>query len=421
MKNSFYNDFDIQSIKERNTDYRTPFQIDRDRIIHSFAFRRLQAKTQVFFSGEYDFYRTRLTHSIEVAQIGRSICNYLKSQNDILNEHCYIDPDLVEAACLSHDLGHPPFGHAGEKILNDFMREYGGFEGNGQTLRILTETIYSKPDMRKGMSPTRAFIDSILKYKTLYSQLENPENHFIYDDQAHILDFVFNNEKFPQELQPGKPLNSFKSIECQIMDWADDTSYSLNDMVDSIKTGFITFEKVEKWALDRGLNQEEVDVVDNVLKIIRTGNVESRFGVKIGDFIKACQLKERSNFMSEKTNRYRYELVIDPQVKQVCNVYKKLSKELVFDSPQLKQLEFKGHYMIKRLMNTFLENYLGEKNFLDSLLPKELEYSISQNKNNKTVIARLLCDYVAGMTDRYAIRIYKRLFHPDFGSIIDLI
>ena len=174
MKNNFYNEFDYECLQRRERDYRTPFQQDRDRIIYSFAFRRLQAKTQVFMSGEYDFYRTRLTHSIEVAQIGRSICNYLQRKCPVLAEDFYVDPDLVEAACLTHDLGHPPFGHAGESLLNKMMRPFGGFEGNAQTLRIITESIYTRHGRRQGMNPTRAFIDSILKYKTLFSQMDRP-------------------------------------------------------------------------------------------------------------------------------------------------------------------------------------------------------------------------------------------------------
>ena len=131
--NQFYNQFDITprygTENDRPDDYRTPFQIDRDRIIYTPAFRKLQSKTQVFLSGEYDFYRTRLTHSLEVAQIGRSICNRLKRTSDYLNDDHYIDPDLVEASCLSHDLGHPPFGHAGEEILNSKMLDFGGRQG----------------------------------------------------------------------------------------------------------------------------------------------------------------------------------------------------------------------------------------------------------------------------------------------------
>ena len=185
MKNSFYTDFDFERLrKSQREDYRTPFQIDRDRIIHSSEFRRLQGKTQVFLPGEYDFYRTRLTHSIEVSQIGRSICAYLfESNKELFNKNFFIDPDLVESACLAHDLGHPPFGHAGERTLHNLMKPYGGFEGNAQTLRLITEIFYRTDEDRRGLNPTRAFIDSILKYKSLYSDLDNPENHFIYDYQ----------------------------------------------------------------------------------------------------------------------------------------------------------------------------------------------------------------------------------------------
>ncbi|MGB1875257.1 MAG: dGTP triphosphohydrolase, partial [Akkermansiaceae bacterium] len=170
--NTFYNAFDTERIEDWGSgadDFRTPFQVDRDRVLHTPAFRRLQSKTQVFWSGEYDFYRTRLTHSLEVAQIGRSICHWLSHSSDLLQPDYFIDPDLVEVVCMSHDLGHPPFGHAGERSLNYLMKDYGGFEGNAQTLRLLADRIFSVK--RTGMNPTRAFLDGILKYKTLWSEL----------------------------------------------------------------------------------------------------------------------------------------------------------------------------------------------------------------------------------------------------------
>src|SRR5262245_66199947 len=134
MQNSFYRDFDKAVWKgpRSSGDHRTPFQRDRDRVIHTSAFRRMQGKTQVFLSGEFDFYRTRLTHSLEVAQIGRSICSFLKQTSPFLNEEFFVDPDLVEAICLTHDLGHSPFGHAGERTLHELMKFFGGFEGNAQ-------------------------------------------------------------------------------------------------------------------------------------------------------------------------------------------------------------------------------------------------------------------------------------------------
>jgi dGTPase len=122
--NTFYNDFDLERFPNTpvaESDYRNAFQIERDRIIFSYPFRRLQSKTQVFQSGEYDFYRTRLTHSIEVAKIGRSICEYLRASSDQLNDSFYIDADLTEAVGLAHDMGHPPFGHIGERKLNEMM------------------------------------------------------------------------------------------------------------------------------------------------------------------------------------------------------------------------------------------------------------------------------------------------------------
>src|SRR5216117_2836932 len=138
MQNRFYNAFDSETFgAPRKTDYRNAFQIDRDRIIHAHAFRKLQSKTQVFLSGEYDFYRTRLTHSLEVAQIGRSICHFVQARDaSPLRDDYHLDADLVEAVCLSHDLGHPPFGHGGERKLHEMMEEHGGFEGNAQTLRL---------------------------------------------------------------------------------------------------------------------------------------------------------------------------------------------------------------------------------------------------------------------------------------------
>ena len=254
--NNFYTNFDFERLRESSReDYRTPFQIDRDRIIHSSEFRRLQGKTQVFLPGEFDYYRTRLTHSIEVAQIGRSICNYLLHKGKTLfSDEYFVDPALVELACLAHDLGHPPFGHAGERTLHNLMKQYGGFEGNAQTLRLITEIFYRTGDERRGMNPARAALDSVLKYKSLYTQLDNPSYHFIYDYQSKYIEFVFGGVKLPADLYSGEKLNGFKSIECQIMDWADDTAYAINDLVDSISGGFITIAKLVNYGKKNSKN-----------------------------------------------------------------------------------------------------------------------------------------------------------------------
>ena len=291
MKNSFYNAFDFAGLEEykfREGEFRTPFQIHRDRIIHTSAFRRLQNKTQVFNSGHYDFYRTRLTHSIEVAQIGKSICQYLNQTSDLLSDDFFIDPDLIEACCLAHDIGHPPFGHTGETELNALMAEHGGFEGNAQTLRLLTRTIFSATG--RGMNPSRALMDGVLKYKTLQHELENPNSHFLYPDQETILNFVLGNCAFPEEYAPGKPRNSFRSLECQIMDWADDTAYSLNDIADGVNAGFLTSDRVERWAEASSLDKQSSEVAREIARAIRDQRVEARIGKKVGQLIASVQL-----------------------------------------------------------------------------------------------------------------------------------
>lgn len=425
--NKFYNAFDTERLSgwESEGDFRTPFQMDRDRVLHTPAFRRLQSKTQVFWSGEYDFYRTRLTHSLEVAQIGRSICHWLKSSSDLLSDDHFIDPELVEVVCLSHDLGHPPFGHAGERSLNFLMKDYGGFEGNAQTLRLLAERIFSVK--RSGMDPTRAFLDGVLKYKTLWSELcnngETPENHFIYDQQTNHLDWAMGGNDFPIELTPGKPRDGFKSIECQVMDWADDTAYSLNDLADSVRAGFLSIHRIEQWAEQSGESCREDTPLGDLIKAIRGNRVEPFAGKRIGRYIQSARLSEDSNCMSAMTNRYRYALHVDEEISRESEVFKKLAFEVVFLSPELKQLEHKGNYMLERLWGVLKKRYIdggtiGGQDF--QILPKEDadEIESMEDVNNR---ARLVCDFLAGMTDGYAARLYKRLFIPDFGSIGDLV
>ncbi len=419
MKNGFYGEFDLARLKpsSRTNDYRTVFQIDRDRIIHSSEFRRLQGKTQVFLPGESDYYRTRLTHSIEVAQIGRSICNYLlKKQNHVFNENYFIDSDLVESACLAHDLGHPPFGHAGERTLNTLMEDFGGFEGNAQTLRLITEILYRSENDRRGMNPARAFLDSIMKYKYTYSGLNQPPNHFIFDYQKEYINFVFDGK---QTEQKNIDLNNFRSIECQIMDWADDTAYAINDIVDSISGGFITYNGINRWIEQNKnyLDDEETVFVNQLKKLITKGNYKPKLGSIIGDFIMACSVEERNTFMDDLTNRYKYKLVIDEKIKKQAELYKKIAVDLVFTSPPLQQVEFKADEMITRMFKVFTGNYIFSKKE-NKLLPNFTHNLIIAEKSD-TQKARLICDYIAGMTDSFAMRVYKRLFDPGYSSLSD--
>lgn len=421
--NRFYSSFDTEKLDSRplpEGEYRNAFQIDRDRIIHSSAFRRLQNKTQVFLSGEYDFYRTRLTHSIEVAQIGRSICSWLGQGCDLLGDDCYIDPDLVESICLSHDLGHPPFGHSGERTLHRLMLPYGGFEGNAQTLRILTQTLFSEG--RTGMNPTRSLLDGVLKYKTLLSETPEAKNHYLYDNQERWLDFTMGGQAFPVELTPGKVRNSFRSLECQIMDWADDTAYSLNDLADGIHAGFITLGKVERWASEQDdLTEQDSQDVAFLCKAIRDGRVEGRLNRLIGECIRATRLVPTANFLSSSTKRHQFVVEIDPAQRRRADLHKRLALNLVFLSPQLQQLDHKADFILTRLFEVLKDRYI-EPNKPKGLhlLPTGVEKDIL-SAESAAQRARLVCDWIANMTDHFAFRTYRRLFDADFGSITDFV
>lgn len=428
MDNEFYHPFDWERLEDPGKaipgENRSPFQIDRDRIIHTSSFRRLQNKTQVFFSGEYDFYRTRLTHSIEVAQIGRSICHRLNKTSPLLRPGYEIDPDLVEAACLSHDIGHPPYGHTGERTLHRLMGDLGGFEGNAQTLRILTKILFG-PD--RGMNPTRALADGVLKYKTLYGEVAEQKHHFLYHEQADVLDFVVAGQSFPEDLTPGKARNGFRSIECQIMDWADDTAYSLNDIADGIEAGFISVDKIEAWAEGQTegqtLNEKESSCLAELIDMIRRRRVEPKLGKKIGEFIAAAELVEVSGFLSEQSARHRYALRIAPEALQTCRLYKRIAFDLVFRSRQLQQLDRKSDFLLSRLFEVFHDLYIvkekpGDHHF--SLLSEE-EETLIYRQPDASARARVVCDVLAKMTDGLATRTYQRLFTPDFGSIVDLV
>ncbi len=428
MDNRFYGDFDCEHLpgKRPENDHRSPFQVDRDRVLFSSSFRQLQSKTQVFQSGEYDFYRTRLTHTIEVARIARSIAEYLNQTSDRLRPDFHIDPDLVEAVGLAHDLGHPPFGHIGERKLNELMSGHGGFEGNAQTLRILTRLIYARPDRPSGMKPTRAFLDGILKYKALHGeccreengQIRYPDNHFLYDEQADVREFVFPGDVL-SGMGPDE-LNSLKSIECQIMDWADDTAYSLHDIVDGIKARFITPDTLRAWSDEQDdLTSYQLQTLDDLIDEIRSGGYEPRTSIWIGQFIQACRVIPQDSPLSRQTNRHRFRLEIDSKVREVCILHKRIAIDLIFKSPPLQQIEFKGGYLLTRLYEAYTEHLLGGHPKPLRILPEPVSQWV-RKEDQEDRKRRLLCDYLASLTDGQAVRAYKRLYEPDFGTLMDL-
>lgn len=423
MQNAFYTNFDTECIgrgQTKNDKGRTPFEQDRDRIIYSPAFRRLQNKTQVFLSGEFDFYRTRLTHSMEVSQIGRSIVNHLNRTSNELSDEFHIDQDLVESICLAHDIGHPSFGHAGEQILNTMMLESGGFEGNAQNLRILVDLFYRDKSCWSGMKPTRAFLDGMLKYKTLFSESEKKKHHFIYDFQSDILDFVSPEVPFSSLFQTEKDRNDFKSLECRIMDWADDIAYSIHDIDDGIRAGFISIKNIRNWMDENSdvLSDTHELFLFDLCEAIANDSFSSFLARLIGTFIHGTSLVKRETPLSDKTNRYRYDISVTNECNELCALLKKLAIALVFHTPQVHQLEFKGGRILQGLFEVMEHEYIhGGARY--NLLPSH--YHKAMNSGDIHHRRRLLCDYLSGMTDGFVVRTYKRMFDPDFGSIIDLI
>lgn len=410
--NSFYTPFDRETYQGRTSkDYRTEFERDRDRIIYCAAFRRLQGKTQVFMSGDYDFYRTRLTHSIEVSQIGRSIVNFVNQHCEHFDESYYVDPVLVEVVSLAHDIGHPPFGHGGEKVLNHLMANYGGFEGNAQTLRILTEIFYDAEAGRHGMKPTRAFMDGVMKYKNLEKETPEPKEKFLYNDQQRYLDYVSAAGEYPTAL-------SQQSIECQIMDWADDTAYSVNDLLDGYKAGFLTQRVIEHWAEEQRLTEQQNKIIENLIEhTVTEADFEIYLANKVGEFIQSVSIEKIADY--RWSHRYNFALRPGTEFQVESQLYKDLAFDVIFQSPQIQQLEAKGGRIIRSLFTALADRYLHHKNTYE-LLPHKVAQQIKQAPTELEK-ARLLCDHIAGMTDRYAIRIYKRIFDPEFGSIVDLI
>lgn len=342
---------------------RSEFQRDRDRIIHSGAFRRLEYKTQVFVNHEGDLFRTRLTHSIEVAQIGRSIARRLG-----LNE------DLVEAISLAHDLGHTPFGHAGQEALNACMKEYGGFEHNLQSLRVVDvlEERYAAFDGLNLCFETR---EGILKHCSL----------------EHAAQLAEVGERFLNDKRP--------SLEAQIANLADEIAYNNHDVDDGLRSGLITLEQLSSIRLfDRHLNEVRLTYPNLAERRVVHETVRRMINTLVTDLIAQTEhnilLKGPQNVDDVRT--------LPPLVAFSADIHE-LNRELkaflrthLYKHYRVMRMTAKARRIIDDLFNTFMEE--------PRLLPPQFT-TLADSE-----YARSVADYIAGMTDRYAIREHRRLF-----------
>jgi len=342
--------------------YRTEFQRDRERIIHSRAFRRLEYKTQVFLNHEGDHYRTRLTHTIEVAQISRTIARAMR-----LNE------DLAEAIALSHDLGHTPFGHAGEKELNDLLIEHGGFEHNRQTLRVV-EVLEKRYNAFDGLNLTWETREGIIKHSSAY---DNPE----------VSDFN------PDE-QP--------TIEAQIIDLADEIAYNNHDLDDGLTSGIITLEQVETlrvWDMARERYGRELP---SDPKMIAREIIRTIIDILVTDLITCTLNKIRAagietqqdiRIAAEKTSGFT------PEVRSANTELKKFLRENLYQHYRVARMTIKSQMVVRDLFKIYTSH--------PDTLPDSYQKRIPQDGLTLTVT-----DYIAGMTDRYALEEHKKMTDP---------
>ncbi len=354
--------------KEKNSNIRSAYQRDRDRIIHSTAFRRLKHKTQVFVNTEDDHYRTRITHSIEVAQIARTICRYFN-----LNE------DLCETISLAHDLGHTPFGHAGEEILNDCMKNNGGFDHNIQTLRVVT-ILEKKYFDFNGLNLTFETLDGLIKHNGPIKETSK-------------IDIILGKNFFKKKINFSKN----PSLEAQIASISDDVAYNSHDLEDGLR---------EKLFSLKDLN--DFNLISNIIKKFTTKKkIEDNLLFKqvvreiINLLVKDIISNTKKNLKNKKINsikdiyNFNENLVcFSDEIAIFDNEIKKFLKEKMYYSPTVLSKTDEGKKIIKFLFNRIIDNpqkFLKKNNLIEKGLSRDV------------------CDFVAGMTDRYAINIYNSL------------
>jgi dGTPase len=356
---------------------RTPFARDRDRIIHSSAFRRLKEKTQVFVAHEGDHYRTRLTHSLEVAQIARSLSTALG-----------LDNDLAETIALAHDLGHPPFGHAGEDQIDESMKPFGGFDHNVQTFRVVAKLEHRYPDF-EGLNLTWETLEGIIKHNgPVTEKLVRPSWNMVKTfDRSYDL-----------------KLGTWASAEAQVAAVADDIAYNNHDVDDGLQAGLFQLNELLDVPLIgpilHGVRAERPDLDD---RLTRLEAVRRMIGAMIDDVMgETLRRAHESSVASpdDVRNMGRALVAFSPDMNEDLARLRAFLMERMYRHWKVNRTRSQARRIIAEMFSLFMNE--------PEVLPSEW-FVLSQNRD-EAGRARLVCDYIAGMTDRYAIEEHRRLF-----------
>ena len=342
--------------------YRTAFQRDRDRILHTTAFRRLEYKTQVFINYEGDYYRTRLTHTLEVAQIGRSIAVALGA-NEI----------LTESICLAHDLGHPAFGHSGEITLANLMKDYGGFDHNKQSLRIVNELERRYPDF-PGLNLSWELLEGIVKHETEYD--------------------ISDAREFNPELRG--------HMEAQIANVADELTYTAHDLDDGLRSGMITVDQLAGIALWE-IVVESVGWKGGALDdMARHQLIRRLIGLEVEDIVQNTDQRLRESLVRsvDELQRLPYNVVtFSDDMRRRNRELKDFLYARLYRHYRVMRMAVKAEQIITDLFKAFQSE--------PTMLPPQFQVLISERGLERTI-----CDYLAGMTDRFAVEEHLKIFHP---------
>jgi dGTPase len=348
---------------EREPDYRTAFQRDRDRILHTTGFRRLEYKTQVFINYEGDYYRTRLTHTLEVAQIGRAVSRALGANED-----------LLEAICLAHDLGHPPFGHSGETALARLMKDHGGFDHNKQSLRIVTRLEERFQDF-PGLNLTWEVLEGIVKHESEYD--------------------VADASDYNPELRG--------TLEAQIANAADELAYTAHDLDDGLRSGMLTPSMLEGISIWEILTESAGWRTGELSSLTRHEMIRELIGLEITDLIQTTDRKLRESGVRtvEELQRLPYNVI-------------SFSEDMHRRNRELKDFLYRNLYRQHRVVRMAVkaERIITDLFYAYTNEPEMLPRHVQDWTKNRS-LERTVCDYIAGMTDRFAVEEYQKLFDPN--------